>query len=80
MKPSSNAPGAVAGTTRLLPASLGCRMTEAAGLGAHGPRDGDDDVIEALAPVAILIGLGYVLRASGFMPEAAGSPVDRLVY
>ena len=55
-------------------------MTEAAGLGAQGPRDGDDDVIEALAPVAILIGLGYALRASGFMPEAAWSPVDRLVY
>ena len=55
-------------------------MTEAAGLGAQGPRDGDDGVIEALAPVAMLIGLGYALRASGFMPEAAWAPIDRLVY
>jgi predicted permease len=41
---------------------------------------GDSDVIEALAPVALLIGLGYVLRASGFLPEASWSPIDRLVY
>ena len=37
-------------------------------------------MIEALAPVAVLIGLGYALRASGFMPEGSWAPVDRLVY
>ena len=37
-------------------------------------------MIAALAPVALLIALGYALRASGFMPEASWSPVDRLVY
>ena len=31
-------------------------------------------------PVAMLIGLGYALRASGFMPEASWTPIDRLVY
>ncbi len=45
-----------------------------------GRRGGDDDVIEALAPVALLIALGYALRASGFLPEASWSPIDRLVY
>jgi predicted permease len=44
------------------------------------PGGGDGDVIEALAPVALLIGLGYALRATGFLPEASWSPVDRLVY
>src|SRR5262245_38902119 len=28
----------------------------------------------------MMIGLGYVLRASRFMPEAAWAPIDRLVY
>jgi malonate transporter len=37
-------------------------------------------VIDALAPVALLIALGYVLRASGFLPEPSWAPVDRLVY
>jgi predicted permease len=37
-------------------------------------------VIEALAPVALLIALGYALRASGFLPEPSWAPVDRLVY
>ena len=37
-------------------------------------------MIEALAPVALLIGLGYALRAGGFMPEASWAPIDRLVY
>ena len=37
-------------------------------------------MIDALAPVALLIGLGYLLRASGFLPEASWSPIDRLVY
>ena len=37
-------------------------------------------MIEALAPVALLIGLGYLLRASGFLPEASWAPIDRLVY
>lgn len=37
-------------------------------------------MIEALAPVALLIGLGYVLRASGFLPEPSWAPIDRLVY
>jgi hypothetical protein len=44
------------------------------------PDGGDGDVIEALAPVALLIGLGYALRATGFLPEASWSPVDRLIY
>jgi hypothetical protein len=37
-------------------------------------------MIDALAPVCLLVGLGYVLRATGFMPDAAWGPVDRLVY
>ena len=37
-------------------------------------------MIQALAPVAMLIGLGFLLRASGFLPEAAWAPIDRLVY
>ena len=37
-------------------------------------------MIEALTPVALLIGLGYLLRASGFLPEASWAPIDRLVY
>lgn len=37
-------------------------------------------MLEALAPVTLLVGLGYLLRATGFMPEAAWAPVDRLVY
>ena len=37
-------------------------------------------MIEALAPVALLIGLGYALRATRFLPEASWAPVDRLVY
>jgi malonate transporter len=37
-------------------------------------------VIHALLPVAMLIGVGYLLRASGFLPEAAWAPIDRLVY
>jgi malonate transporter len=37
-------------------------------------------VIDALAPVALLIALGYALRASGFLPEPSWAPVDRLVY
>jgi malonate transporter len=46
----------------------------------RGIRGGGNDVIDALLPVALLIGLGYGLRASGFMPEASWAPVDRLVY
>ena len=45
-----------------------------------GAQGGETGVIDALAPVALLIGLGYVLRATGFMPEASWAPVDRLVY
>jgi malonate transporter and related proteins len=37
-------------------------------------------VLDALAPVALLIALGYGLRATGFLPEAAWAPIDRLVY
>jgi predicted permease len=37
-------------------------------------------VLDALAPVALLIAFGHALRASGFLPEAAWAPVDRLVY
>ena len=37
-------------------------------------------MIEALGAVALLIALGWILRASGFMPEASWAPVDRLVY
>lgn len=37
-------------------------------------------MLDALAPVALLVGLGYLLRASGFMPEASWAPIDRLVY
>jgi len=37
-------------------------------------------VLDALAPVALLVGLGYGLRATGFLPEAAWAPIDRLVY
>jgi len=37
-------------------------------------------VLDALGPVALLIGSGYLLRATGFMPEAGWAPVDRLVY
>lgn len=35
---------------------------------------------EALLPVAVLIGLGFALRTSRFMPEASWTPIDRLVY
>ena len=35
---------------------------------------------EALLPVALMIGLGFALRVSGFMPDASWSPIDRLVY
>lgn len=37
-------------------------------------------MVHALLPVAVLIGLGYLLRSSGFLPEAAWAPIDRLVY
>ena len=37
-------------------------------------------MVHALLPVAVLIGLGYLLRATGFLPEAAWAPIDRLVY
>lgn len=37
-------------------------------------------MIEALLPVTLLIGLGYVLRASNFLPEAGWPPIERLVY
>lgn len=37
-------------------------------------------MLEALVPVAMMIGLGFVLRASRFMPEPAWAPIDRLVY
>lgn len=37
-------------------------------------------MLDALVPVALLVGLGYVLRATAFMPEAAWAPIDRLVY
>ena len=35
---------------------------------------------DVLVPVAITIGLGFALRASGFMPESSWTPIDRLVY
>ena len=37
-------------------------------------------MLDALAPVVLLIALGYALRASGFLPKPAWAPVDRLVY
>jgi predicted permease len=37
-------------------------------------------VLDALAPVALLIALGWGLRAGGFMPEPSWAPIDRLVY
>jgi predicted permease len=37
-------------------------------------------LLEALAPVAMMIGLGFVLRASRFLPEPSWAPIDRLVY
>lgn len=37
-------------------------------------------MLDALAPVALLIALGYGLRASGFLPEASWAPIERLVY
>ena len=37
-------------------------------------------MISALLPVALLIALGFGLRASRFMPDAAWAPIDRLVY
>ena len=37
-------------------------------------------MLQALLPVMLLIGLGYALRASAFLPEPAWAPVDRLVY
>ncbi|MEK0081689.1 AEC family transporter [Benzoatithermus flavus] len=37
-------------------------------------------MLDALAPVALLIALGYGLRASAFLPEASWAPIDRLVY
>lgn len=37
-------------------------------------------LLEALVPVAVMIGLGYGLRASRFMPEPSWAPIDRLVY
>jgi malonate transporter len=37
-------------------------------------------VLNALIAVTLLIALGAGLRASGFMPEPAWAPVDRLVY
>lgn len=37
-------------------------------------------MLDALIAVTLLIALGAILRASGFMPEAAWAPVDRLVY
>lgn len=37
-------------------------------------------MIEALLPVTLLIGLGYALRASSFLPEAGWPPIERMVY
>jgi predicted permease len=37
-------------------------------------------LLDALAPVALLIALGYGLRASAFLPEPSWAPIDRLVY
>lgn len=37
-------------------------------------------LLEALLPVAVVIGLGYALRRSGFLPRPAWAPIDRLVY
>lgn len=37
-------------------------------------------MLDALAPVALLVALGCLLRRSGFLPEAAWPPIDRLVY
>ncbi|MGE3743733.1 MAG: AEC family transporter, partial [Geminicoccaceae bacterium] len=37
-------------------------------------------MLDALAPVAMMIGLGYLLRASRLMPEPSWAPIDRLVY
>lgn len=37
-------------------------------------------MLEALAPVALLIALGTALRVSGFLPEPAWPPIERLVY
>ena len=37
-------------------------------------------MLNALASVALLIGLGFALRSSGFLPQPAWATVDRLVY
>lgn len=38
------------------------------------------NLLDALAPVVLVIALGYALRRSGFMPRPAWAPVERLVY
>ena len=35
---------------------------------------------QALLSVAVMIALGFALRASRFMPDASWAPIDRLVY
>ena len=37
-------------------------------------------MLDALAPIALLVFLGFGLRATGFMPAAMWPPIDRLVY
>lgn len=37
-------------------------------------------MLEALLPVTLLIGFGYVLRASGFLTDLGWPPIERLVY
>jgi predicted permease len=38
------------------------------------------DLVDALAPVVLLIALGHALRRTGFMPKPAWAPLERLVY
>jgi hypothetical protein len=38
------------------------------------------NLVDALAPVVLLIALGHALRRTGFMPKPAWAPLERLVY
>lgn len=46
----------------------------------HPPMSSSSGMLDALAPVALVILLGYALRRSGFLPPPAWQPIERLVY